>query len=148
VNAKRWLAAAGLAALAPTLTGCVRFTYVQLWHEEPIADAQLQTLKPDQADLTACLHELGAPHYVWEDGDGMALGWVWLDKDDLSLDLSYSFFEDAPGASFSYGREIADLPGCVLWFDESLRLRKWQRGMMGELTRSLRRRPADPEIEH
>ncbi|MBK8101184.1 MAG: hypothetical protein IPK26_29230 [Planctomycetes bacterium] len=129
--------------LAGTAMSCVRITYGRIRLEEPIADAQLQALRPDQATLAQCLRELGAPHFAWEyQGSGMALGWVWQDKDDFGLDVSYTIYKDTPGASFSYGREAADLPGCVLWFDAELTLRRWQRGTMGDLTRDLRQRPA------
>lgn len=135
-----WLPAAVCALAA---SGCVQVTYGRIRLEEPISDARLQALRPDEADLTRCLADLGAPHFVWEhQGTGIALGWVWQDKDDFDIDVSYTIYKDAPGASLSYGHEAADLPGCVLWFDATLRLRRWQRGTMGDLTLGLRQRPA------
>jgi hypothetical protein len=90
------------------------------------------------------LRAIGAPNFVWEyRGDGLALGWVFADSSGWDFTASVSVYKSA-SASMSLDFDNLDLPGVVLWFDEDLRLLKWQRGSMRELTQGLRR-PAAPD---
>lgn len=142
-SARAAAAAAFVAALAFLQAACVRFQYGRIRREEPIALETLQKLRPGESDLGRCLAALGAPNFVWEyDGDGMAIAWIWQDKDEIGFSASWSPFRYAPGASASWQLEDANLPGCVLWFRSDLVLEKWRHGKLDELVPTERRRPA------
>jgi hypothetical protein len=75
----------------------------------------------------------------------MALGWVSEDSTDWDLDVSFSFQRFA-SAKFSLDWDDLDLPGVVLWFDASLHLERWQKGLMREMVQSYRR-TADVDLD-
>ena len=107
--------------------------YLRFQEDEPIAAAALQGLRPGVSELGDCLCVLGAPNQVFEHGrDGMALLWNWRDVDDWSVDLSIPLQKNV-SAKFEWDSADEDRQGCVLWFDENLRLERWRFGAMGEL---------------
>ena len=142
----RWRWPSLLAACAAaTAAGCVQVVYRHRNVEDPVLSGDLAALKPGSDDLGSCLCRLGAPYFVWEYHiDGMALGWVTEDTAGWSLQFSYSF-ERYFNAGMSFDLAGSDLPGVVLWFDGELRLVKWRRGRMRDLTSGLRHRPAPVE---
>lgn len=130
---------AALLGCALAAAGCVRLGYGVTRIDEPLDAAVLSSLQPGVSGLGECLGRLGAPQFVWEyRGDGVALGWVWLDGSDWDLDMSYTFGR-LRSASLSFDWDDNDLPGAVLWFDEELRLLEWRKGRMRDLTSGLRR---------
>jgi hypothetical protein len=140
----RWPALLAACAAA-TAAGCVHVVYSRRSVEDPVLAGDLAALKPGADDLGACLGRLGAPWFVWEyHVDGVALGWVAEDTAGWSLRLSYSL-ERFVNAGLSVDLAGSDLHGVVLWFDGDLRLLKWQRGRMRDLTSGLRHRPAPVE---
>jgi len=132
-----------LLPLLVLAAGCVRFGWGGTWREQPLDRVVLAGLVPGTDDLESCLRKLGAPHYVWEYlGDGVALGWYFRDAYDLDFNVSYSFSDKTPGASFGLDWDQASLPGAVLWFDADLKLQRVREGDLSELTSGLRQRPS------
>jgi hypothetical protein len=131
----------------PILTpSCLQVGFGASRNEEPVAEATLASLHAGDDDLATCLKKLGAPNMVWEyRGNGMALGWVSEDSTDWDLDVSFSFQRFA-SAKFSLDWDDLDLPGVVLWFDASLHLERWQKGLMREMVQSYRR-TADVDLD-
>lgn len=138
-----WLLALGLCG-APA--GCVQLQYTTHWYDAPVADAVLQQLQAGRDDLGSCLAALGAPQLVWEyAGSGAALAWAFGDDSAWGLGVGYSF-DEFSNVSFDFDSAALQLPGVVLWFDAGLRLERWQRGLLADLTAGLRRRrPAPPD---
>ena len=115
---------------ALSLPACVG--YIRFRKDEPIPPDLLAQIEPGQ-ELGECLQRLGAPHHAFEyRGNGMALLWVWQDTDDWSVDIRVPLQEDF-SASFELDLTDANLPGCVLWFGEDLRLERWRTGTLGDL---------------
>ena len=133
-----------LACLLP-LTACVRIAYTARWQRQPLDTAVLIGLRAGTDNLETCLAALGAPVFVWEyRGSGVAIGYVHSDTGDWSVQGSYSF-GSFRSVSLGYGAESIDLPGVVLWFDESLRLIEYREGNLRDLTTGLRR-PAPTQL--
>lgn len=139
-----WQAAPlGLTMAALLATSCVKLSYDATRAEEPLPAAAVAALQPGRDDLTSCLHELGAPHFVWEYRRfGMALGWVSEDTRNWNVDASYNF-DRFTNARLKAAWANSDLPGVVLWFDAELRLERVRQGRMRDLVQGLKQRPAD-----
>lgn len=132
------------AAIGVLATSCVRFSYVVRTTDAPLAEADLAALRPGVDDLTACLTGLGAPNAVFEYRvHGMALLWRFVDSSGFGISLSYSVDRIAPSASFNFDSDDADTTGVMLWFDADLRLIRWQRGLVRQLTAGFRQPPTD-----
>jgi hypothetical protein len=101
----------------------------------------LEAINPGDP-LDACLARLGAPLLLWEyGGDGMALAYGGGEVHEVGLSLSFTI-SDNVDASFNFDGVDEELEGVVLVFDPDLRLRWVRRGMLRELVRTGRRRPA------
>lgn len=138
--------ATGLLALGLVQTSCVRFSYVVRTVDAPLPDEVLQPLQPGVSDLTTCLSHLGAPNFVFEYRvHGMALLWRYVDSAGWGASLSYSVDRVAPSASLNFDSDDADTTGVMLWFDQDLRLIRWQKGLVSQLTAGFRRQPTDLE---
>ncbi len=133
----------GLLLLALSSVGCVRVTYFRISHFEPVPDSALQQLQDSDAELQLCLETLGAPLVVGEVPDGIAVGYGWQDRAHWGVGVGYTF-QRLLNVRFDYRGVEDSLRGALLLFDENLRLKTIRRGMLGDLTRQLRRRPADP----
>jgi len=143
---RRSAAGAALAALA-ALPGCINLTFSREHIDEPVPVAVLESLVEGNDDLGTCLQRLGAPYDVFEYRDqGMALLWVWRDKDGFGLELS-SPIENTSNVSFTLDLSDASLPGCVLWFSPDLQLERWRAGSVGDLLPGRLRRPSVPEAD-
>lgn len=137
-----------LLLLALSLLGasCVRLSYVVRTSEAPLPDGVLQPLQPGVTDLEACLMHLGAPNHVFEYRvHGMALLWHYVDSSGWGVSLSYSVDRVAPSASLNFDSDDADTTGVMLWFDQDLKLIRWQKGLVSQLTAGFRRQPTDLE---
>ena len=95
-------------------------------------------LRPDEADLDACLAVLGAPLLVREHQGGAVLAWGW--SRHASWELSFSVPVDSESASFSYRRGEAGLTGLVLIFDAGWTLRSIREGSLAEVLPAEQRR--------
>ena len=131
-----------LVALVPA--GCVRLNYFRISHFEPTSDTVLQQLEGSDAELQQCLDALGAPLSVGELPDGIAVAYGWQDRAHWGLDVGYTF-ERILNVRFNYQDVEDSLRGVMLLFGDDLRLKAIRRGLLGDLTRRFRRRPADPE---
>ena len=133
----------GLAMAAMLASSCVQLSYDATRAEEPLPPAAIAALQPGRDDLTSCLRDLGAPHFVWEYRRvGMALGWVSEDTRNWNVNASYNF-DRFSNARFKAAWANSDLPGVVLWFDAELRLERVRQGRMRDLVQGLKQRPAD-----
>lgn len=134
-----------LAALAVLLPGCLSATYGRTNRDAPLALARTAELVPGETELGACLAAFGAPRWVLEQanasGEGAVLLWGWLDEADLGLTLSVPLGEQS-SASFDYRQLDARTRGLVLFFDQRWILTDWRSGLLVELARDLRPRPA------
>jgi hypothetical protein len=132
-----------LLLLALTAASCVRVNYFRISHFEPVSPAALLELENSDAELQQCLDTLGAPLIVGEVPDGLAMGYGWQDRAHWGIDVGYTF-ERLFNIRFNYATVDDALRGVLLLFDDNLRLKTIRRGILGDLTRQLRRRPADP----
>lgn len=124
--------------------GCLRFSYVVRTEDAPLDGATLGTIQPGVTDLGACLARLGAPNHVFEYRvHGMALLWRFVDSSGWGASLSYSLDRVAPSASFNFDSDDADTTGVMMWFDQDLKLVRWQQGRVSQLTAGFRRQPTD-----
>jgi len=133
-------------ALAAALTGCLSGSYGRTNGDQPLPAERMAELRAGETDLTACLAAFGAPRWVWEQpakggGEGAVLVWGWLDESDFALSLSVPLGEQA-SANFDYRQLDARTQGLVLFFDQRWILCDWRSGLLVELTRDLRPRPA------
>lgn len=132
-----------LLALA-ALSACVRGRYRRVRVNEPVDRAALAALRPGVDTLETCLRALGAPVQVVEQRvgadreSGVALAYYWLDATSWGVTVSPP---RASGLSYRFEATGADLPGCVLWFDQALVLERAREGKVGDLL-PRRRRPA------
>lgn len=123
---------------------CVRGRYRRVLLNEPVDQAAFAALRPGEDTLETCMRALGAPVQVVEHrvgpgrASGVALAYYWLDSSSWGVSVSPP---RSSGVSYRFDSTGADLPGCVLWFDEQLLLERSSAGMVGAmLPRS--RRPA------
>lgn len=126
------------------MAGCVQLHYFRISHFEPTPDTALEQLEGTNAELQRCLDELGAPLLVAELPDGIAMAYGWQDRGSWGLDVSYSF-ERFLSVRFNYKQIEDSLRGVLLVFGKDLRLEAVRRGLLGDLTRQFRRRPATPD---
>lgn len=140
--------AALLVALA--CPGCLRVAWERQSRHTPVTSAALERLRPAEADLAACLAELGAPLWVWEhveDGRASAvLAYGWYDQRDLGLRLSIPVYR-ALSASFEYDKIDERMRGAVLFFGPDWRLTARREGLLRDLTVELRPKRPQPVEE-
>ena len=134
--------------LLPLCASCVSFTWERESRNSPISQASIARLESGRFGLDECLAELGAPLWVWEDvEDGRpaaALAYGWFDERDFGLRVSVPVTENT-SASFDYDQIDSRMKGVVLFFDEDWRLTHLRKGLLRDLTREQRRRPASLE---
>lgn len=142
----RYALATGLLALGLLQASCLQFSYVVRTVDAPLPDEVLQPLQPGVTDLATCLQHLGAPNFVFEYRvHGMALLWRYVDSAGWGASLSYTIDRAAPGASFNFDSDDADTTGVMLWFDQDLKLIRWQKGLVSQLAVGFQRQPTDLE---
>ena len=139
---------AALAALLPVLclAGCLNVRWHRQRGFEPVTDEQLAALSADDADLTRVLASLGAPLDVREyKREGLVLAYGWSTTETWGLRVSLPV-ADSVSASFNYDQIDASAPGVVLFLDGDLRLVRWRRGLLLDLTRDIERPPPGPPL--
>ncbi len=141
---RRPAAALALAVSALTLCSCVRARYQKITLLRPIASAAEAELAPG-TELSACLAQLGAPNYVWEQpGGAVAVAYAWSRSVGWGLGVSGTVVRNVD-ASFNYDDLSADTRGLVLWFDTRWRLERLERGRIRDVAAPLgRARPNLP----
>lgn len=135
---------AALALVSSLLSSsCAEFQIFHIRRFEPIPAAQTEALGREGADLQACLDVLGAPHLVWESPRGLTLVYAWLDKVDWKFSVVvYGTDLAIDGRTlFSFNGVNNAYDGVVLVFDDDLDLQIVRRGLLGDITRDLPRRP-------
>ena len=144
----RWI-----AALVPVLclTSCLSVKWQRRRAYDAVTDEQLEQLQAEDADLAGVLESLGAPLDVREyQRAGMVLSYGWSSSETWGVGLSVPVAESL-SASVNYDQLDASSPGVVLFLDGDLRLVRWRRGLLGDLTRDLDRPapgpPLDPPVE-
>lgn len=119
-----------------TSASCVRGRYQRVLWNEPVDPAAFAALRPGEDTLATCLQALGAPVRVVEHRvdagrrSGVALAYYWLASSSWGITVSPP---RSSGVSYRFDSTGADLPGCVLWFDEQLVLERARAGMVGAL---------------
>lgn len=126
------------------MTGCIRLHYFRISHFEPTPDPVLERLQGRHAELQECLDALGAPLIVGELPDGVAVAYGWQDRGNWGLDIGYTF-ERILNIRFNYKQTDDSLRGVLLLFNNDLHLEAIRRGLLGDLTRQFKRRPANVE---
>ena len=130
-----------------TLASCVRGRYRRVLWNEPVDPSAFAALRPGEDTLETCLRALGAPVRVVEHRvdagrrSGVALAYYWLDSSSWGDSVS----PRSSGVSYRFDSTGADLPGCVLWFDDQLVLERARAGMVGALLP--RPRPPAPVLD-
>jgi len=125
-----------LRVLAICLLGssCVNLSYNSYSVQQPIPDDAFAQLLPGKSEFGDCLRILGGPLRVQEyQIHGIAAAWGWSDADSFGFFLSYNFARFAPAASFRWDAAGTDIPGAVLFFDESLILERVRRGYLSTI---------------
>lgn len=137
MNARGAARRAGSLAAAALAAACVTGSYSRERFNEPVPPERLAALAPGVDTLASCLAALGAPNRVFEyrvgpdRGSGAALLWYWRDEPGWGLTVSVPIRQAS--ARLTIDRLSAELPACVLWFDERLVLERWREGRIGEL---------------
>ena len=96
-------------------------------------------------ELQVCLDKLGARVRVWEaEPDRFAMAYGWLRGRGWRLKVS-RFIDILLSASITIDRDLAKVCGCVLGFEEDMKLIDYRAGLLGDLN-SPRHRPNDAKI--
>ena len=133
--------------LVLVLPGCVKLDFFWIQRFEPVREEVTAKLTSNRPELQECMDVLGAPHRVWESRDGVALSYAWLNKFywKISVDV-YFTSTDADGQTlFSYDQANDGYEGAVLVFDDELRLKYVRHGLLADIARDLKKRPAHIE---
>lgn len=130
-------AALALAGAASCVSGSLTGQRV---HRSPDEGA-VASLTPG-VGLDTCLARLGAPLFVDELGESMALSWGWFDGSGWGVGVSVPVGEHA-NASLDYDDIDDRMRGAVLFFDERWVLTEIRLGYLRDLAEVLvqRRRP-------
>ena len=126
-----WL---GLALLSAGLSGCVSIDWRRTQRHQRVEREVLRELRPGRDDLASCLDRLGAPLFVFEEPEGVALAWGWYESDTWGLGVSIPVAKSA-SASVDVLDEDSRLKGVVLFFDRDWVLRFARRGKLAEVAR-------------
>lgn len=125
------------ATLVLTTGACLNLGVTRVSTNEPIADAQLAALVPQQTGFGEALHALGAPLAVRASENGrvvLAYGF----EDELQWGLSFSVpIVRAASARFRFDSSSLEIEGVVLIFDADLRLQSVRSGWLAEILREL-----------
>lgn len=125
-----------MRALALTLAalggGCLQGDLNRDRVLQPLAESDVAGLRPQEDDLAVVLARLGAPLYVRELGDGIALAYGWLDTTNWNLEAQVPV-GDAGSFQFTYNSTREALPGVVVFLDANLRVVRIERGLLRNL---------------
>ena len=119
-------------ALAWLCSGCLQGDLNRDRVLQPLADHDVAGLRPLADDLTVVLERLGAPLFVRELGDGVALAYGWLDTTNWNLEAQVPV-GDAGSMQFTYNSTNEALPGVVVFLDGDLRVVRVERGLLRNL---------------
>jgi len=115
------------------LNACISANYVRFSTGEPVPDQALEGLRPGEVGLGSCLAQLGAPHLVWEAGEGsVAIAYAWLDQGDWGVSIGYSI-QQFVSVRLSFDSSALLTKAAVLIFDRDLVLVSIERGLLSEL---------------
>jgi hypothetical protein len=142
---------ASLALAALCLgTSCLHFSWSREARYAPIAAAELERLEAERTDLTACLAAFGAPLWVWEQdpasGASAVLAYGWSDARDLGFRFNVPIGR-VVSPYVDYHQLDRRMRGLVLFFDADWKLLRWRTGLLRDLTREVRRPPAEVEAD-
>ncbi len=133
-----WGTWVGLALLG--CTGCLSGEYDQFRTYQPPQAAAVEALVIGQTSVGDAVTGLGAPVFVIETGEGLALAYGWQNAKRWNVTLSAPI-QDVD-ANFSFTSRDAQTPGLVLFFDANWQLIRMERGHLG----SLLARQARPQV--
>lgn len=135
---------AAIAALA-LCSACVSYKYERHSAFEPVRADKVAELAIGTSDIGDALARLGAPLYVWEGvDDAIVLAYGSDDSRQWGLNVSVPVYDQA-NASFKYDDTSSRLEGYILVFDRNLELKIVRAGLLRELGRTVRLRPASVE---
>jgi hypothetical protein len=148
MNRVRHIRARGIVSTLALFLGaiacssCVSFNWERTIAFEPVSADGVESLRVGQSDVSEVLAKLGAPIYVWE---GMNQETVFaygsLNERNLGFRVSVPVFDNM-SASLSYDDAASKLRGYVLVFDANDKLRIVRAGLLRELSKLVRARPA------
>ncbi|MEZ6016354.1 MAG: hypothetical protein R3F49_14650 [Planctomycetota bacterium] len=132
MSAPRGAARLAAVALVCGLSGCLQGDYNLGRVHQPLAPADVDGLRPGVDSLSVVLARLGAPLFVRELGEGIALAYGWLDEENWNVEAQLPL-GDTGGVQFTYGNTDQQLPGVVVFIDPSLMVRRIERGVLRDL---------------
>lgn len=127
----RWARAPWLAWGA-LLTGCVQGDYDRVRVFQRLAPEAVAGLRAGADTLDDVLLRLGAPLFVTELGDDVALAYGWLDNTAWNVEVQVPVADNV-GFQFRYDRDRLHLPGVVVFLDRALVVTRVERGVLEDL---------------
>lgn len=119
-------------------SSCLSLNWERHLLEKPIPEGSIESLVVGESNLGDCLDSLGAPLFVDELGDRVALTYGWGRNTAWNLSADISFIHESAG-SVAYGTVRARMPGVILILDEERILRTVRRGKLSDLRREFER---------
>ncbi len=139
------------AAILPLLlmlatSSCLSISWERHYQEKPVERQTVDGLLIGETNLDDCLAALGAPIFVDELNERMALTYGWGQSTAWNLSVDVSIVDDA-ASSVSYGSFRERMRGVVLIFDRAGILRVVRHGRLNDLRREFeRQRPQSPPV--
>jgi len=134
-------------ALLALCAGCLQGDYNEDRIHQVVSAVHVASLRPGEARLADVLALLGAPLYVVELDNGVALAFGWLDQSDWNVEAVVPVGDAS--MQFSYASADLQIPGLVVFLDAAYVVMRLDRGLLGDLLPQ-RARPKlveDPESD-
>ena len=112
--------------------GCFSASWERVVIQTVPDEAVFASLAPGETDLTRALAALGAPIFVYEHVDGIALAYGWQKSRIWSVSVDVPVAKEFSG-SLRYADLEDGLEGLLLLFDASDRLTTMRRGVLRDL---------------
>jgi hypothetical protein len=121
-----------VSLVLPGSTACLQGDLNRARVDQPLVPAEVDVLRAGGAELTEVLARLGAPRFVRELSDGIALAYGWSDGFDWNIEAQVPV-GDAGSFQFTYASAEESLPGVVVFLDSQYHVRRIERGVLRQL---------------